>query len=182
MTGDSNTPLDMPPPGEDMLQFYMKRAYARTEPAPPAELTPVQGLDFDEKLRLERAIAKSDKQMHDAQTQLDRPSLAPFELTPLEQAEEDSAKAKQYNRSLNDKIHNHKLRNSTHLCEEVVIIIGELEPKKLVFHSRLPVRAKSVSSTTLRPSLIPKLADLGACSPAYERSKSFFTTLDKSHK
>lgn len=179
---NSTSPLDVPPPGEDMLQFYMNRAYARATPVQAAEPA-TTGLNYDEKLKLMLLTAESEAYIHHAQAQLAKPCVLSPKLTPLEQCEEDRAKAKRYGNNLTEKLIDHKLSHNEHLCEHVLVLIDEAEPRKPIdFQSRIPVRAQTISTPSPRPSQIPRLADLEGCSPAFSKGKNFFAGLDKSRK
>ncbi|KAI5359191.1 hypothetical protein Slin14017_G100930 [Septoria linicola] len=188
---NTTAPLDLPPPGVDAMEFYMQRARtlaaARASLArAPAPNPASKSLSFDDRLKLERAIAKSEKLTSDAQAQLERPVLAPFELTPLEQVEEDNAKAKQYSESLTKKLHDHKLTQIQTLHVSVMATIERIEAKQLLPSrpqtSRTP---RPITASTLAPepqartSRIPRLADLEACAPAYQSGKTFFERLNK---
>ena len=187
---NSTSPLDIPLPGEDMLEFYMNRAYARAAPAPAAT-----ELSYDEKYKLMLLNAKSEMHLHNlneetehyirtAQAQLAKPCVPPSKLTSLEQCEEDRTKTKQDITNLRNKLIDSKLTQNDQLCEDVLTLIDTAEPKKPIdFQSRIPVRAQTViSSPSPRPSQIPRLVDLESCSPAFSKGKNFFAGLDKSRK
>ncbi|GIZ46363.1 hypothetical protein CKM354_000949100 [Cercospora kikuchii] len=146
---DNSRPLDIPPPGVSYLEYYMNRA-RRVVPvvaAPPPPVLP-KSLDFEERLRLERAIAKTTTLIETAQAQLDRPKLLPFELTPSEAAEEDHARAKQYTGNLGRKLQGYKIERTNRLLVDVLQTIDEYKPLAASpCPSRIP-RPASVASTS----------------------------------
>ncbi|PPJ57209.1 hypothetical protein CBER1_02811 [Cercospora berteroae] len=151
---DNSRPLDIPPPGVSYLEYYMNRArrVVSVVVAPPPLVLP-KSLDFEERLRLERAIAKTTTLIETAQAQLDRPKLLPFELTPSETAEEDHARAKQYTSSLGRKLQGYKIDRTNRLLVDVLQTVDEYKPLAASpCPSRIPrpasVASRSTKSTT----------------------------------
>ncbi|KAF2216241.1 hypothetical protein CERZMDRAFT_81384 [Cercospora zeae-maydis SCOH1-5] len=162
----------MPPPGVSALDFYMQRArqVAPASAAPPAPELP-KSLDFDERLRLERAIAKTAALIENATVQLKQPELLPSELTPSEAAEEDFFRAKQYSRILTKKLHDHKLQRSQTMLVDVMEGIDEYAalpapPPPSRIPRPVSIASTSTKGTSRSTSRLPRPASALTSSPS----------------
>ncbi|KAM3422738.1 hypothetical protein BST61_g223 [Cercospora zeina] len=148
---ENSKPLRMPPPRVSALNFYMQQARKAVPAAamPPAPELP-KSLDFDERLRLERAIAKSAALIEKSKARLNIRSVLPSELTASEAAGEDFVRAKEYSNGLTKKFHDYQLQRSQNLCVDVMQAIEDTLVR-LIFIPPLSLLIKQQSGPSSPP-------------------------------